>query len=262
MSESTVTFRHEMNHSYKLNGVKHTIKESLIDGAKGLSFMFLKKVGDSDFYKVYAKEENGKYKVQEVKGDKTTDSELTEAEVKKMLKANKELEFVLNFMEKERGKYKGKLRGKALRGGADEPGLFEELPAEEGQLEELSQQDGGAKKKRSKKSKKSKKSSKKMSGGAKKKSKKTSKKSKKSSKKSKKSSKKSKKSSKKMSGGGKKKSKKSKKSSKKSKKTSKKRSKKSSKKMSGGAKKKSKKTSKKSKKSSKKSKKSSKKTRK
>jgi len=54
---STVTFRHENNKSYKLKGEKHTIKESLIDGEKGLSFMFLKKVGEGDFYKVYVQED-------------------------------------------------------------------------------------------------------------------------------------------------------------------------------------------------------------
>jgi hypothetical protein len=114
MSESTVTFRHEYSESFKLKGVKHLIKQNIIDGSKGLSFMFLKKVGDDEFYKVYAMENDGKYKVEETKGEKKTESELSEADVKKMLKANKELDFVLNYMEKDRGKYKGKL----LKGGA------------------------------------------------------------------------------------------------------------------------------------------------
>ena len=99
MSESTVTFRHEYSESFKLKGVKHLVKHSVIDGAKGLSFMFLKKVGDNDFYKVYAMEKDGKYEVTENKGDKETKSELSEADVKKMLKANKDLDFVLNYMD-------------------------------------------------------------------------------------------------------------------------------------------------------------------
>ena len=62
---STVKFRHEHNESYVLKGVKHTVKESIIDGDKGLSFMFLRKIGEDDFYKVYAQEvEGGKFKVQ------------------------------------------------------------------------------------------------------------------------------------------------------------------------------------------------------
>ena len=40
---STVTYRHENNHSYKKGGVKHTIKEKLVDGEKGVTIMFLKK---------------------------------------------------------------------------------------------------------------------------------------------------------------------------------------------------------------------------
>jgi hypothetical protein len=90
MSESTVTFRHEYSESFKLKGVKHLVKQNIIDGAKGLSFMFLKKVGDGEFYKVYAMEDNGKYKVKETKGDKETESELSEADVKKMLKTSKD----------------------------------------------------------------------------------------------------------------------------------------------------------------------------
>ena len=158
---STVTFRHEQNKSYKLKGVKHTIKESVIDGEKGLSFMFLKKVGEGedDFYKVYVKEnkETGKYEVDEKKGSKEEKSEVSEAEVKKMVKANKDLKFVLDYMENGRGTYKGKKVG----GG-------EVLPNES--------QCGGGKKKSSKKASKkaskkgSKKGSKKMRGGGKKKS--------------------------------------------------------------------------------------------
>ncbi len=221
MSESTVTFRHEYSESFKLKGVKHLIKQNIIDGAKGLSFMFLKKVGDDEFYKVYAMEHDGKYKVEETKGEKKTESELSEADVKKMLKSNKDFDFVLNYMDNDRGKYKGKV----MRGGAL-PGQDQENPMMPMPME----QDGGAKKRRSRKS--SKKASKKASRKASRKA--------------------SKKASKKMTGGGKKRA--SKKASKKaSKRRSKKASKKTSKKMTGGGKKRSKKASRKaSKKASKK----------
>ena len=51
---STVTFRHENNKSFKLKGVKHLIKESLIDGEKGLSFVLTKKEGDA-FHRILLK---------------------------------------------------------------------------------------------------------------------------------------------------------------------------------------------------------------
>ena len=65
--ESTVTYRHDLNHSFKKKGIKHTIREMIIDGtAEGLSFMFLKKVGDESFYKIFGKEKGkGQYSIEE-----------------------------------------------------------------------------------------------------------------------------------------------------------------------------------------------------
>ena len=77
MSTSTVTYRHENSFSYKLKGVKHVIKEKIIDGKKGLSFHFLKKVGDKDFMSISVKEtEENKFSVREKKGDKVDTSEV------------------------------------------------------------------------------------------------------------------------------------------------------------------------------------------
>merc|ERR1711998_507867 len=87
-----------------------------IDGEKGMTFMFLKKVGDdnSKFYKVYGKETSkGKYTIVETKGEKvTTKEDVSEADVKKMLKANKDLKFVLDFMSKEKGTYGARRKSK------------------------------------------------------------------------------------------------------------------------------------------------------
>ena len=194
VSSSTVKFRHEHNQTYKLKGVKHTIKELIIDGDKGLSFMFLKKVGEEqkNFYKIYANEvEAGKFSVKETKGEKETETEMSEADVKKMLKGNKDLDFVRTWWEEKRGSYNGGAKKKSFRkmrgGNSEELNVPEEptvpteptAPETNVQQEEMPTQEGGTKRR----SKKSKKSSKKMSGGAKRRSKKTSKKSKKSSKK-------------------------------------------------------------------------------
>merc|ERR1712196_189077 len=167
---STLVFSHENRFSYQKKGVKTKIVEDIKDGDKGLSFYFMKKVGETFFSLSVRQNEKGAFKVIEKNGDKVDEKEASEADIKKMLKGNKKLDseegnfgdIVLNYLSKDRKKYSAK---------------------------------GGKKSK--KKSKKSKKKSKKSS--KKKKSKKSSKKSKKSSKK-----KKSKKSK-----GGKKKSKKS-----------------------------------------------------
>merc|ERR1711968_358413 len=171
---STVTYRHENNHSYKKGGVKHTIKEKSVDGEKGVSFVFLKKVGEDDakFYRLSVQEtEKDSFQVREKKGDKESESQMNLKDLMKLVKANKELDFVVHYMEKERGTYKGKKAKKASK---------------------------KASKKSKKTSKKSKKASKKQVGG-KKKSKKASKKSKKASKKASKKSKKASKKSKKAS---------------------------------------------------------------
>jgi len=110
--ESTVTYRHELNHSFKKKGIKHLIQERIIDGtAQGLSFMFLKKIGDTEFYKIYGKETGkGMYSIEEQTGtskDTLKSSEKSETEVVKMLKTDKsgQFDFILNFIQKLKGTF-------------------------------------------------------------------------------------------------------------------------------------------------------------
>jgi hypothetical protein len=216
-SESTVTYRYEFSQSFKKKGVKHVVKEEIIDGEKGMFFKLLTKKGE-EFYRIEAKEDENnkdKFLVKEKKGETETQKEVSLAELKKIV-ATDNLEFVKKYITKDRDTYKGRSNSISLN----------ELLLTDGHIIET----GGAKKRSKKASKKvskkaskktSKKGSKKQSGGAKKRSKKASKKA--SKKGSKKASKKvSKKRSKKQSGGAKKR----------SKKTSKKASKKASKKVS------------------------------
>lgn len=105
---SSVTYRYEQNYSFVKKGVKHTIKESVIDGAKGFSIVFLEKKGD-DFYKLYAREvEKDKIEVTIKKGEKEEPVKVvSEKELLKMLKEHK-LDTIIDFISKERGTYKGK----------------------------------------------------------------------------------------------------------------------------------------------------------
>lgn len=105
---SSVTYRYEQSYSFLKKGVKHTIRESVIDGGKGLSVMFLEKKGD-DFYKIFVKEvEKDKFELTEKKGEKEEPvKNINEKDLLKMLKDNK-LETMINYITKERGTYKGK----------------------------------------------------------------------------------------------------------------------------------------------------------
>ena len=96
---STVTYRHEHNFSYKKNGVKHVVKEDIIDGGKGLSFHYLNKVGDDKFHSITVRQvEDDKFSVRQKDGDKVDDSEMNMSDLKKMVNKMKELKFVADFL--------------------------------------------------------------------------------------------------------------------------------------------------------------------
>lgn len=103
---STVTFRHENQKSFKLKGVKHIVKESIIDGEKGLSFVLTKKTGEK-FHRIYVKETaKDKFELKEKVDDKESTKPIDMAELKKMLKAESDLDFVKQYVENERGSFK------------------------------------------------------------------------------------------------------------------------------------------------------------
>ena len=113
---STLVFSHENRFSYQKKGVKTKIVEDIKDGEKGLSFYFMKKVGETFYSLSVRQNEKGAFKVVEKHGDKVDESEASEADVKKMLKGNKQLDseegnfgdIVLNYLSKDRKKYSAK----------------------------------------------------------------------------------------------------------------------------------------------------------
>ena len=88
--KSTLVYSHENNYAFKKKGVRHVHKEKILDGAKGLSFKFVMKVGDDDkdFYKVHVRQqENGKFTVEEKsKGKETKKEEVYSKEIAKVKK--------------------------------------------------------------------------------------------------------------------------------------------------------------------------------
>jgi hypothetical protein len=102
---SSIRYTYTNNVSYYLNNEKIVKKESIIDGTKGLSFLFLFK-NNEKFYRLIAKEiSKDKFSIKEKINDKETNTELDLSDLKKMLK-NKDLEFVKNYIEKEQSKFK------------------------------------------------------------------------------------------------------------------------------------------------------------
>ena len=123
---SSVVYRYEHNKQFKKNGVGHTIKEKITEGDRGLSFEFTKKEGNN-FYRVNVKETTkDMFNIREKKGDIDSTSDKSLADVKKMVSDNKDLTFVKQYIDKERGTYKGKneeseevkTKKKSISGGA------------------------------------------------------------------------------------------------------------------------------------------------
>jgi len=160
---STVIFRHELNHSYKdKSGQKFTVKETIIDGAKGLSFMYLSKQGEKKFYRLVVKEnedEPDTFMVKEKEGEtEKPEKKMSMAELMKLIKGD-EFDFVKTYIKKDRDEYR-----KALKGG--KKSSRKKSSKKKSSKKKMT---GGRKKRSSKKgSKKS--SKKKMTGGRKKRS--------------------------------------------------------------------------------------------
>ena len=79
---SKPTYRYENSFKFVKKGISHTVKEQVIDGPKGLTIMFLKKIGD-----------------------KESTRQIDEKALIQMLKSKK-LDGVINYIIKERGTYK------------------------------------------------------------------------------------------------------------------------------------------------------------
>jgi len=104
---SSPVFRHEYQRKVNIKGVQELVKEGLMDGHKGLSFILTKKIGDK-FYRVNVRETNkDKFEITERKDEKETTGEIDLLELKKLLKSNKDLDFVKNYIDNERSNFHG-----------------------------------------------------------------------------------------------------------------------------------------------------------
>ena len=86
-------FRHEYQRKTNNKGVQELIKEGLMDGDKGLSFVMTKKVGDK-FHRINVREtDKDKFELKEKVGEKETTKELDMTELKKMIKCRRVYDF-------------------------------------------------------------------------------------------------------------------------------------------------------------------------
>ena len=102
----SVIYRYENTKKYKKDGESYLEKMQIIDSEVGISFEYINKKGDKDFYKIdVRKPENGIYKVTETKNKNTDTMDINYEELLKLLKINKKLKFVEDYIKKDRKKY-------------------------------------------------------------------------------------------------------------------------------------------------------------
>ena len=101
---SGITYRYTNEIVKMIKDVKNLIKESIIDGDKGLSFMLITKAGDK-FHRIYVKKiSDDNYSFTEKKDDKETEKSISFADVTKMVKASDELDFVARYLKDSKHK--------------------------------------------------------------------------------------------------------------------------------------------------------------
>ena len=102
----SVLYRYENTIKYKKDNESYLEKMQIIDSEVGISFEYTKKTGEKDFYKIEVKKpENGIYKVIETKKRDIEIMDINYEELLKLLKINKKLKFVEDYIKKDRKKY-------------------------------------------------------------------------------------------------------------------------------------------------------------
>jgi len=105
----TVTYSFEQSVMKVVNGEKTRTIHSIVDGDQGASYKYLKKEGNS-FKKVNIKESEGKFQVKmKVNDGEEQSMEVDEKAFKEMIKKDKDLEFVVEYL-KDRKRSGGKMK--------------------------------------------------------------------------------------------------------------------------------------------------------
>ena len=120
-SKSNSLYRYVHSNTYNTGKMRTTLEKMLIDGDKGLSIKFFKrnKVDDKDtVLKVTIKEVGpDKFGVRVKKNDVVDEKEFDTAKLKKFLSENKDMDYALDYINKEMKKFRENKK-KAMDGGA------------------------------------------------------------------------------------------------------------------------------------------------
>ena len=99
-----VFYRFENNKSVIDKGVKKILKKSIIDGDLGLAFTYMEKNGN-EFMRISSKPDGDKFVVTIKQGDKVEFMELEKKALVQMIKKNKKLDFVYEYINGDMKKY-------------------------------------------------------------------------------------------------------------------------------------------------------------
>ena len=113
----TITYSFEQSKMSVEDGKKKKIAYSIVDGDKGATYYYLSKTDDS-FKKVKIMEKDGKFEVTMKVGEDEKKMSLDAAELKKLVKADKDLAFIEEHMKTKKGGKRRSSKKTSKKGGA------------------------------------------------------------------------------------------------------------------------------------------------
>ena len=113
----TITYSFEQSKMSVEDGKKKKINYSIVDGDKGASYYYLAKT-DESFKRVKIVEKDGKFEVMMKVGDDEKKMEIDAAEFKKMVKGDKDLAFIEEYLKTKKGGKRRTSKKTSKKGGA------------------------------------------------------------------------------------------------------------------------------------------------
>lgn len=97
----TITYSFEQAHMTVENGNKKRTNFSIVDGDKGATYYYLRK-DDKSFKKIKIVEKEGQYEVKSKVGDAEKSEVLDEKAFKSLIKEDKDLDFIVEYLKNKK----------------------------------------------------------------------------------------------------------------------------------------------------------------